>query len=262
MSAKFKNKFRIESTRMRNWDYGWQAAYFVTVCTKNKQIFFGDITHDVMNLSPIGEIVLSEWLRTLQIRPDMNLKLGEYVVMPNHFHGIIIIGENEYNRRDTNPQPDARIPQCSRDDMHGVSTALWDTASHPGQPHGMSNPNDTNDTRQTDDSSQKSDRTNLTHGVPHDFSTHDQNDSEIDDPATIEKSPSKNKFGPQSKNLASIMRGFKSTVKTQARQINPEFAWQFRYHDHVIRNDGSFFRISEYIKNNPANWNDDIFHVL
>src|SRR5690606_5164339 len=70
-------------------------------------------------------------------------------------------------------------------------------------------------------------------------------------------STTKNKFGPQSKNLASIIRGFKIGVTKNARLINPDFAWQPRYHDHIIRNDKSFYQISKYIKNNPKNWSED-----
>ena len=61
----------------------------------------------------------------------------------------------------------------------------------------------------------------------------------------------KNKFGPQSKNLASIIRGFKIGVTKNARAINPDFKWQPRYHDHIIHNQKSYDRISNYIVNNP-----------
>jgi REP element-mobilizing transposase RayT len=67
--------------------------------------------------------------------------------------------------------------------------------------------------------------------------------------------PSYNKFGPQSENLASIIRGYKIGVTKFAKTIYPEFAWQPRYHDHVIRDLKSFERIQEYIINNPRNWN-------
>lgn len=63
-----------------------------------------------------------------------------------------------------------------------------------------------------------------------------------------------NKFGPQSKNLASIVRGFKIGVTKNARQIDPAFAWQPRFHDHIIRNHKSYQRISNYIADNPKNW--------
>jgi len=69
-----------------------------------------------------------------------------------------------------------------------------------------------------------------------------------------------NKFGPQSKNLASIVRGFKSSVTTNARIIHADFAWQSRFHDHIIRDSESFERIQNYIANNPMNWKDDKFN--
>jgi REP element-mobilizing transposase RayT len=52
-----------------------------------------------MILSKIGQIVQTEWLNTPQIRMDMNLSLGEFIIMPNHFHAILIIGKNEYNKQ-------------------------------------------------------------------------------------------------------------------------------------------------------------------
>ncbi len=70
----------------------------------------------------------------------------------------------------------------------------------------------------------------------------------------------KNKFGPQSKNLASIIRGFKIGVTKSARLINPDFAWQPRYHDHIIRDEKAYENISNYIRNNPKNWSKDKFH--
>ena len=86
----FRNKYRIESTRWAKWDYSAEAAYFITICTKPRNPFFGQIVKGKMVLSPCGLIVYDCW-RTL---PDhyKNVKLGVYAVMPDHFHGIIIIG--------------------------------------------------------------------------------------------------------------------------------------------------------------------------
>jgi hypothetical protein len=64
-------------------------------------------------------------------------------------------------------------------------------------------------------------------------------------------------FGPQSKNLGSIIRGFKSSVTIQARQIHPDFVWQERYNDHIIRNHKSYVQIQHYIINNVGNWEKD-----
>lgn len=89
MSKKFKGKYRIESARLKHWDYGRNAFYYVTICTKNRDCFFGNVIAGEMVLNDIGEIANNEWLKTFDIRPDMNLSMGEYVVMPNHFHAII-----------------------------------------------------------------------------------------------------------------------------------------------------------------------------
>ena len=97
LPGKFQNKYRINTWRHPHWDYGSNAAYYVTICTKNRECFFGNVVAGKMKLSGIGEIVKTEWLKTPEIRPGMNLNLDEYVVMPDHFHGIIIIGENEFN---------------------------------------------------------------------------------------------------------------------------------------------------------------------
>jgi REP element-mobilizing transposase RayT len=64
----------------------------------------------------------------------------------------------------------------------------------------------------------------------------------------------KNKFGPQSRNLASVVRGFKIGVTQKSRLINPGFAWQARYHDHIIRDERAHETIALYIENNPWNW--------
>ncbi len=99
MTDKFQNRYRIESTRLQNWDYRWAGAYFITICTKNREHFFGEIDNGEMKLSEIGRIAEQEWQKKFDMRPDMNLQMGEYQIMPNHFHAIIIIGENEYNKR-------------------------------------------------------------------------------------------------------------------------------------------------------------------
>jgi len=196
---KYKRKYRIQSNRIQSWDYGSNAPYFLTICTKDRECYFGDVVGGKMILSEIGKIAEMEWLKTFKIRPDMNLVMGEYVVMPNHFHGTITIGKNRYNR--------------NRDAMHCVSSAT----PRPITPRPVT-PN----------------------------------------PITTQ---SKNKFGPQSKNLASIIRGFKIGVTKNARIIQTEFVWQPNYHDHIIRDNKSYHNISKYIINNPSKWRVDAFNT-
>ncbi|MGB9882897.1 MAG: transposase [Microgenomates group bacterium] len=90
----FKDKFFIPSIRLKNWDYSSSGFYFVTICTYQKQCFLGEIINGKMKLSKIGEIVYQEWINTKQIRK--NIDLDEFIIMPNHLHGIIVI-KNKLN---------------------------------------------------------------------------------------------------------------------------------------------------------------------
>jgi len=179
-TGKFKGKYRIPSARWATWDYGSNAAYFVTICVANRAHDFGAITNGEMNLSPLGQSALDCWNEIPAHFPFV--ELGEFVVMPNHVHGIVVINKMQ-------------IVQ-TQDIAHPVQTQ--DIASLP-----------------------------------------------------------RNRFGPQSQNLASIIRGYKIGVTKFARQNNIPFAWQARYHDHVIRNAAEQARIQQYILTNPQNWEKD-----
>ncbi len=170
--------YRIETTRYRNWDYSWEGKYFITVCTRNFDTYFGEINNGNMELSEIGVEVERQWMKTILLRPDMNLTLADFQVMPNHFHAIIEIGPNIYNDK--------------------------------------------------------------------------KSDFIID-------GKSRNKFGSQSKNLGSIIRGFKAAVTIFANDNNLKFGWHPRFHDHLIRNDMELFKIKKYIQNNVENWSKDRF---
>jgi len=74
---------------LQSWDYPWNGAYFVTICTQNRECFFGDIFEGKMRLSETGKIAHKFWIEIPNHFPFV--KLGEFVVMPNHVHGIVII---------------------------------------------------------------------------------------------------------------------------------------------------------------------------
>jgi len=100
----YQGKYRISSARLPGWDYASAGYYFVTIVTQGHIPYFGEIVDGKMHLSPIGAIVADEWTKTPQIRP--NVQMDEWVIMPNHIHGIINIIEVETPRR-------------------GVSTTAW-----------------------------------------------------------------------------------------------------------------------------------------
>lgn len=93
MSDKFQNKYRTASARLQTWDYAWDAAYFVTICTKNREHYFGEIENEVMNLSGIGIIADVLWQEIKN--HAKNIQLGEFTIMPNHIHGIVILDGND-----------------------------------------------------------------------------------------------------------------------------------------------------------------------
>jgi REP element-mobilizing transposase RayT len=77
------------SIRLKGYDYSQTGAYFITICAHKGLCVFGDIRNGVVQLNDFGRIVEREWLRTAKIRS--NVELDVFVVMPNHFHGIISI---------------------------------------------------------------------------------------------------------------------------------------------------------------------------
>ncbi len=81
------------SIRLRNFDYATHGAYFVTVVTQDRREFLGHVSDDVMHLNAAGRIVEDEWRRTGNLRS--NVELDEFVVMPNHFHGIVFLLQDD-----------------------------------------------------------------------------------------------------------------------------------------------------------------------
>ncbi|HEX9750907.1 MAG TPA: transposase [candidate division Zixibacteria bacterium] len=77
------------SLRLRDYDYAQPGAYFVTVCAYRQQHTFGTIDGEKTSLNDYGLIVRDEWLKTGTLRPG--IQLDEYVIMPSHLHGIIVI---------------------------------------------------------------------------------------------------------------------------------------------------------------------------
>ena len=86
MKYKLKNR---QSIRLRGYDYSKQGAYFITICTHQRKNLFAEITNGHIKLTEYGNIVKTQW----QEIPNrfQNIILDEYVIMPNHIHGIIHI---------------------------------------------------------------------------------------------------------------------------------------------------------------------------
>ena len=191
----FANKYRIESVRLKGWDYSSNGAYYITICIKNRKCVFGKKTNEKMILSDLGKTAENCWREIPRHFPFV--KLDEFVIMPNHVHGIIVIEKPMI---------------CNVSAKSGES-------------------NETHTAQQSDVSQQTREP-----NTPHE--------------------PVSN-FGPQSKNIASIIRGFKIGVTKYAVNNNIPFEWQGRYYDHIIRDENDLNRIRKYIIENPSKWKMD-----
>jgi len=74
---------------LKEYDYSQNGAYFVTICTQNKQYLFGELKDEKMILSEAGEMIEKWWM---EIKNKFkNVEMDEFVIMPNHFHGIVVM---------------------------------------------------------------------------------------------------------------------------------------------------------------------------
>ena len=157
-----------KSIRYKDYDYSHSGYYFVTICTEHHKCLFGHITKSHMELNELGSNVNDCWLEIPSHFPFVTLK--EYVIMPNHVHGIIVIN----NQND-----------------------ILNKLPKSGEIHGTSN------------------------------------------------------------TIGSIIRGFKIGVSKYANQD----IWQRNYHEKIIRTEGMYEHIAEYIIKNPYNWKKDDFFI-
>ena len=215
---KFQNKYCIPSARA-NWHDYKGGVYFVTICTKNREHYLGEITHccrdvariytDVarictnvarnvstepqMHLSPIGQYAYDQFINVKTHYPYAKIPL--FVIMPDHIHAIVTIdGENEIGGNGVHTQCGDVVRRC-RDVARNVSTGVNTQMAN---------------------------------------------------------------ISPRKNSLAVVIRGVKSSITHYANKNNIPFAWQTRFHDRIIRNQAELDRISDYIEKNVVNWHDDL----
>ena len=217
---KYKNKYRIESARLKNYDYRKNGSYFITICTKNREHFFGEIENDEMNLSKTGIIADVLWYEIANRLP--NISLGEFVIMPNHIHGIL----NLNNDFCVDIVTDGIITDGIITDgiiTDGIVTdGIVETLHATSLPNPNPNPN--------------------------------PNTNHVKNEKMAEISPKPN-------SISTIIRSYKSAVTKHANRLKLPNGWQPRFHDHIIRNEEEYVRISNYIRNNPKNWKEDRFFL-
>lgn len=241
------------SIRLRNYNYANAGVYFITICCKNRNCLFGEIIAKKMILNKFGKIAYNEWVKTVKIRS--NVKLHEFIAMPNHFHGIVEIlwnggngvgvgfGENESGVGGDIGVCGNELGVC--ENKWGIGENKWGVCNTPLRGCGyatnmLQSPSNTIGaivrgyksavTKQIYEFNRRGvlHTPHLPSNSPPHLPIHFQPDS-----------PSPNQH-PTHNEYQSV--------------------WQRNYYEHIIRTETEFARIAKYIRNNPIVWKKDCFY--
>ncbi len=139
-------KYHRQSIRLKNYDYSQSGAYFVTICTQNRLCHFGCIENGIPELNDAGKIIQKIWIELPEYYPGVDIDI--FVIMPNHIHGIIVLGGVGAGPRaspEDNTQPDSQMERAmtlpdvvhrfksltTTQYRHGVK--MWNWPSFPGK---------------------------------------------------------------------------------------------------------------------------------
>ena len=117
-------KHHRRSIRLKEFDYSAQGAYYVTIATHHRQHAFGEIVNDEMQLNQFGQIARDEWFKAATLRPYVELNEGEFVVMPNHVHGIIWIYDDSTTVGARRRRAPTTIEQFGKPVPHSIPTII------------------------------------------------------------------------------------------------------------------------------------------
>ncbi len=220
---KFQGKYRIPSARLQTWDYGSNGMYFITICTKNRDHYFGEIEGGKMLFSEMGRLAEKYWYEIPEHFPF--IKFDEFVVMPNHIHGILIIDKLVDGHVQTRLIVETRL-------IASLPNASLPNAQRIVPPKIV--PPETDE--------------------PH----NDPSPPPAAEPKTGGITGNKNPMFHE--NISRVIRWYKGRCSFEIRKLHADFEWQPRFHDHIIRDNLSYEKISNYIRNNPRKWNEDMYN--
>lgn len=211
----FQNRYRVDSIRLHGYDYAQPGAYFITIVAHDRQCLFGEIENGEMRINECGKMAQQCWLDIPNHFPQT--QLDEYIIMPDHIHGIIIINDSPIvGAKNFSPLLPSQTSPLPSQPSPRQSQSLSDSPQQmPESSQPSSNPSEPNITR---------------------FRSPSQ---------TIGSIVRGFKIGV-TKWIHQI-----EMVKNISPQPN---VWQRNYYEHIIRNDDELHRIRQYIRNNPPNW--------
>ncbi|MFA5101325.1 MAG: transposase [Candidatus Omnitrophota bacterium] len=207
----FGNKYRVDTLRLKGWDYSSNGIYFATICTRYRFRYFGGIINGEIKLSGLGAIAQQCWAN-IPVH-FKNVTLDEYIVMPDHIHGMIIIDNNK---------------QCDHaNDCRGAGC-------------GANN----------DHNNKQCDHANDCRGAINRASTPNETGKHKIGGVTGRSNPVLSKHSLPK--IIRWFKGRCSFEIRNVVGIK-DFSWQSGYYDRIIRNDKERDRVRRYIMNNPLN---------
>ena len=211
---------RRRSIRLRDYDYAEPGAYFVTICTQDRQCLFGETVGGEMAMSTYGRVVAAYWQAIPSHLP--RVELDEWVVMPNHLHGILVIVDHA-------------------DETHGMPRGRGEAFPESMTCRGEAFPQSGTIELATSEAES-----------PIALQGDSRNASPLQRPTTP--------AGPTPGSLGAIVGNFKSVTTRRVNRMRHSpgaRVWQRNYYEHIIRDEDTLRRVREYILNNPARWDED-----
>jgi putative transposase len=231
MCSLFRNKFRNESFRLDGHDYSADSTYFITICTLLEIPYFGNISGGKMILSESGQIASKLWHELPEHFSFVSL--DEFVVMPNHVHGIIII-ESAPPVRTLHATSQEKQSQIAKGTLHA-------TSQEQQSPIAVRTLHATS--HQT-----------IAGGTLHATSLQSPPSEQPTMPLQKTKNEFMSSISPKPGSLSTVIRSYKSAVSKNAHLIDHDFSWHPRYYERIIRSNVELNHVRDYIINNPAKW--------
>jgi REP element-mobilizing transposase RayT len=220
------DKHHRRYVRLKGHDYAQPGAYFVTICTRERESLFGYVVNGEMLLNEAGETARRCW----EDIPDHFplVELDAFVIMPNHVHGIIVItepcrGEKSFAPIDAPTTTSGTTPQSPSRTIGSMVRGSEIVIPCKGEA-----------------------------SVP----PHSSEEQRGSDASPLRQPPN----GTQPGSLSAIVQNFKSV---STRRMNAACGapgrplWLRNYYEHIVRDEAELTAIREYIQGNPARWDDD-----
>jgi REP element-mobilizing transposase RayT len=232
------------SIRLRQYDYSREGSYFVTLCSHHRLPLFGQIVGGKMQLNNIGLIIQKCWNDIPLHFPDVVLR--EFIIMPNHIHGIINIVKSHTRTNNAchvtiqPPHVGARFiaPNCPMPE--NVISPAHHTSENIIAPNPHASPQNMRST---------------------DCAVVWENKGAINRAPTRKVGGFSGMKNPMLRtDLARVIRWYKGRTTFECRETRNLRIWQRNYYEHIIRNPRDYFHIAKYINANPVEWRKDRFY--